>query len=151
MIIMIVVLAVAVAVVVVLLLVLVLVLVLVVLVTTLVMEQLKHRATAKATKVKRYDNRIKQFQDNRNFETNQGRFFKNLEGKEERTKPPNAEDATEFWKGIWGTKVEHKRDAEWIDKAKEKMPSEKQNTVKITKDDVKGKLKVSARLERSRT
>ena len=108
---------------------------------TLVMEELKQRITAKANKVKQYDNRIKQFQDNRNFETNQGRFFKNLEGKEERTKPPNAEDATAFWKGIWSTKVEHKQDAEWIDKAKEKMPSEKQNTVKITKDDVKGKLK----------
>ena len=34
-----------------------------------------------------------------------------------------------------------KQDAEWIDKAKEKMPSEKQNTVKITKNDVKRKLK----------
>ena len=32
------------------------------------------------------------------------------------------------------TKVEHRWDAEWIDKAKEKMPSGKQNTVKITKD-----------------
>ena len=85
---------------------------------TLVMEELKQRITAKANKVKQYDNRIKQFQDNRNFETNQGRFFKNLEGKEERTKPPNAEDATAFWKGILSTKVEHKLDAEWIDKAK---------------------------------
>ena len=108
---------------------------------TLVMEELKQRITAKATKVKRYDNRIKQFQDNRNFQTNQGRFFKNLEGKEERTKSPNAEDATAFWKGIWNTKVEHKWDVEWIDKVKEKMLSEKQNTMKITKDDVKRKLK----------
>ena len=98
---------------------------------TLVMGELKQRITAKATKVKRYDNKIKQFQENRNFRTNQGKFFKILEGKEERTKPPNAEDATAFWKEIWSTKVEHKRDAEWIDKAKEKMPSAKQNTVKI--------------------
>ena len=45
---------------------------------TLVMEELKQRITAKATKVKRYDNRIKQFQDNRNFQSNQERFFKNL-------------------------------------------------------------------------
>ena len=73
--------------------------------------------------------------------TNHGRFFKNLEGKDERTKPPNAEDATTFWKGIWSTKVEHQQDAEWIDKAKEKMLSEKKNAVKITKDDVKRKLK----------
>ena len=108
---------------------------------TLVIEKLKQRITAKATKVKRYGNRIKQFRDNKNFKTNQGRFFKNLAGKDERTKPPNAEDATAFWKGIWSTKVEHKRDAEWIDKANKKMPSEKQNTVKITKDDIKRKRK----------
>ena len=62
------------------------------------MEELKQRITAKATKVRRYDNRIKQFRDNRNFQTNQGRFFKNLKGKEERTTPPNAEDATAFGK-----------------------------------------------------
>ena len=107
---------------------------------TLIIEEQEQRITAKATKVKRYDNRIKQFQDNRNFQTNQGRFFKNIEGKEDRTKPQNAEDATAFWKGIWSTKVDHKRDAGWIDRAKENMPSRKQNTVKITKDDVKRKL-----------
>ena len=108
---------------------------------TLVMEELKQRITAKATKVKQSDKRIKQFQDHRNFQTKQGRFLKNLEGKEERTKPSNAEDTTAFWKGIWSSKVKHKRNAEWIDKAKEKMSSEKQNTVKITKDDVKRKSK----------
>ena len=42
---------------------------------------------------------------------------------------------------MWSTKVEHKLDAEWIDKAKEKMSSEKQNTVKITEDDFKIRLK----------
>ena len=84
---------------------------------------------------------MKLFQDNRNFQTNQGRFFKNLESKEEETIPPNVEDATTFWKGIWGTKVKHKRDAEWSEKAKEKMSSEKQNTAKITKNHVKRNLK----------
>ena len=33
------------------------------------MEELKQKITAKATKIKRYDNRIKRFQDNRNFQT----------------------------------------------------------------------------------
>ena len=108
---------------------------------TLIMKELKQRITEKGTKVERYDNRIKQFQDNRNFQTNQGRFFKNLKGKKQRTKPPNAEDVTTFWKRIWSKKIEHKRHAEWIDKAKEKIPYEKQNIVKITKDDVKRKLK----------
>ena len=49
------------------------------------MEELKQRITEKVTKVKRYDNRIKQFQDNRNFDITQGRFFENLEGNKERT------------------------------------------------------------------
>ena len=53
---------------------------------TLVMEELKQRTTAKAAKVKRYDNKIKQFQDNRNFETKRGRFFKNLEGKVQKSR-----------------------------------------------------------------
>ena len=41
----------------------------------LIMEELKQRISEKATKVKRYDNRIKQFQDDRNLHTNQGRSF----------------------------------------------------------------------------
>ena len=73
------------------------------------MEELKQKITPKATKIKRYDNRIKRFQDNRNFQTNQGRFFTNLKGKEERTKPKNTRA---FWKGIWSTNFEHNRDAE---------------------------------------
>ena len=102
----------------------------------LVMEELKQEITAKATKVKRYDIITKQFQDNRNFQTSKEDFLKSLQAKEERTKPPNAEDSAAFWKGIWIKNVEHKQDAESIDKAKENMPSKKQNTVKITKDDV---------------
>ena len=105
------------------------------------MKERKQRKIAKDTKVKQYDNRIKLFQDNRNFQTNQGRFFKNFEGKEEKAKPPNADDATAFGKGIWSIKVVHKRDAEWIEKAKEEIPPEKQNTMKIAKDNVKRKLK----------
>ena len=89
------------------------------------MEELKEGITAKATKIKRYGSRTKQFQDNKSFHINQGRFFKILEVKEERTKPPHVEDAAAFSKGIWCIKVEHKQDVEWIDKAKEKIPSEK--------------------------
>ena len=78
---------------------------------TLVMEELKQRITPKTNKVKRYDNRIKLFQGNRNFQTNQGIFFKYLEDKEEGIKLRNPENATAFWKGIWSTKIEHKWDS----------------------------------------
>ena len=43
-----------------------------------VIEELKQRVVAKSSKVKRYANRIRQFQENRNFQTDQGKFFKNL-------------------------------------------------------------------------
>ena len=78
---------------------------------TLVMEELKQRITPKTNKVKRYDNRIKLFQGNKNFQTNQGIFFKHLEDKKERIKLTNPENATAFWKGIWSTKIEHKWDS----------------------------------------
>ena len=58
----------------------------------------------------------------------------------EKDRPLNAEDATAFWKGIWSAKVEDERSAEWIDKAKENMSSGKQNTAKITQNDVERKL-----------
>ena len=41
----------------------------------------------------------------------------------------------------YGVQVKHKQDAEWNDITREKMLSEKQNTLKITKDDVERKLK----------
>ena len=105
------------------------------------MEEVKQVMSAKTTKVKQNDSRIKQFQDNRNFQTNQGRFFKNLEGRDERTKPLNAEDPTASWKGIWSIKGEYKWDTKWIDKTKQKITSEKQNIVKITEDNIKRKLR----------
>ena len=97
------------------------------------MEELRHRITAKATK-------IKQFQYNRNFNTNQVRFFKNLKGKSATTKPPDAKKATKYWKGICSTSVAQRQDAEWIDRIRENMTFERQNAVRITKDEVTRKL-----------
>ena len=37
------------------------------------------------------------------------------------TNLPNAEDAAISWKEIQSMKVDHRQDAEWIDKSKEKM------------------------------
>ena len=48
-----------------------------------------------------------------------------LKVKEESTILPNVEDATTLFKEIWGTKFSHKQNAEWIDKGKEQMSSEK--------------------------
>lgn len=45
---------------------------------TVVIEELKQRICAKAHKIKRYNDRILQYQQNRLFEVNQRQFTKNL-------------------------------------------------------------------------
>ena len=87
-------------------------------------------------------NRTQQFQDNKNLNTNRGRFFKNFKGKSEREKPLDGEEATKFWKGIWSISVEHKQDSELIGKTREKMTFEKQNILRITNDKVITKIKL---------
>ena len=49
---------------------------------------------AKRGKIQRYDNRIKQFQQNRTFTNNQGKFFKilNNEGTQKSNECPDAEE-----------------------------------------------------------
>ena len=106
-----------------------------------VREELRQRITAKTAKIRRYTNRIKQFQDNRFYNTNQRRFFKQLSGEQERTIPPNPEETTKFWNEIWGNNVEHKRNADWIKKQEGKISTVKQGEVSISLADVKDKVK----------
>ena len=106
-----------------------------------VREELRQRITAKSTKIRRYSNRIKQFQDNRLYKSNQGMFFKQINGGQERTIPPNPGEATKFWNDIWGNKVRHNKNAEWIKSQKRKIAEVRQADVVITLADVKEKIK----------
>jgi hypothetical protein len=106
-----------------------------------VIEEMKQRITSKSAKIKRYQNRIKQYQDNKSFSSNQGRFFKNLDGGESKTIAPNPEEATQFWKGIWGENISHKNDAEWIERVKTNLRGPKQANINITNCDVKKQIK----------
>ena len=105
------------------------------------MEEIKQRIVAKAAKIKRYTNRIKQFNDNRLFNTNQSRFFKNLEGKEESTIAPNPQDATRYWSNIWSGVVTHREEAEWIERVERKLQGPKQEDISISMEDLKKQLK----------
>ena len=66
---------------------------------TVVAEEIKQRIIAKKEKVKRYQNRINQFHQNRTFQNNQGKFYKNLNGETQQSDVPDADEAKEFWKG----------------------------------------------------
>ena len=69
-----------------------------------VKEEILQRIKAITGKIKRYNNRINQYQQNRTFQNNQGKFYQQLNsgGKQERNDVPDAEAANEFWEGIWG-------------------------------------------------
>ena len=60
-------------------------------------EELIQRISAKAHKIKRYNDRILQYQQNRLFEVNQRQFYKELDdsqGSDQLT--PDANEAREF-------------------------------------------------------
>ena len=63
-----------------------------------VIEELKQRISAKAHKIKRYNDRILQYQQNRLFEVNQRQFYKELDDSQGSDQPtPDANEAREFW------------------------------------------------------
>ena len=106
-----------------------------------VIEELKQRISSKSSKIKRYEKRIKQFHDNKLFKSDQNKFYKQLNGQETKTIPPNSDDATRFWTNIWGNKKNHNKEAEWIRHQKENMTELKQNNINITLEDVKERIK----------
>ena len=105
------------------------------------MEEIRQRIVAKAAKIKRYTNRIKQFNDNRLYNANQSRFFKNLEGGEGNTIAPNPQEATNFWSKIWAKNVNHNEKAEWIERVEQKLEGDKQENIHISVEDIKGQVR----------
>ena len=67
-----------------------------------VIEELKQRMLAKSTKVKRYQQRLEQFRQNRVFDLDQKKIFAELNRNEIRSNDaPNAEEYRKFWSNIW--------------------------------------------------
>lgn len=107
-----------------------------------VVEQLKQDIIALTAKVKRYSDRIKQFQQNRLFEKDQGRFYENLDQPDRVSVQPDAEDAKEFWQNIWSKEQTHNSDAEWLKVVKtEHEHLNKQEEVNISMETLKDTLK----------
>ena len=79
-----------------------------------VIEELKQMILAKSAKVKRYQQRIEQFRQNRIFDLDQKKIYTELNKNGIRSNDvPNAEECTKFWSNIWGVRKEHNRKAEW--------------------------------------
>ena len=63
--------------------------------------ELKQRIKAKVATLKRYKNRVCQYQQNRLLQSNQSKLYQELDGKShEENIIPNKEKTREFWSGI---------------------------------------------------
>ena len=68
-----------------------------------VIEELKQRVTAKPEKLRRHEQRVQQYRQNRLFEYDQKKLYKELDGDSSGTDTdcmPDAEENCEFWSNI---------------------------------------------------
>ena len=78
-----------------------------------VVDELKQRMLAKSAKVRRYQQRIKQFRQNRTFDFDQKKMYAEFNGNGVRPSDiPNAEERKIFWGGIWSVGKGHNQEAE---------------------------------------
>ena len=73
-----------------------------------IVETLKQRVTSTPKKIKRYEARCQQFRQNRQFNSNQRRFYHNLEeGNNYSTEIPDKEETSKCRKNIWENPKQH--------------------------------------------
>ena len=104
-------------------------------------EEIKERIKSKNNKIKRYQSRINQYQQNSTLNKNQGKFYRvlNSGGRTyETTEVPDEKEAQEFWGSIWGERQEHQKDVEWLKNFKRDFEyKEEQEEVEITPEKIK--------------
>ena len=96
---------------------------------------------AKSAKVRRYQQRIEQFRQNRIFDFDQKKMY--AEFNRDGVRPinvPNAEESKGFWGDLWSIGKEHNREAEWLKDIKNELVNNKhhhervvQSVEKVTK------------------
>ena len=81
------------------------------------MEELKQSVLAKVVKIERYNERIKQYKQNRLFDIDQKKLFASLNGKtKESNEISDADQSRVFWSGICSESKEHNRNADRLKK-----------------------------------
>ena len=79
-----------------------------------VVEELKQKIVAIAGKVRRYQERVDRFRQNRMFQNNQRQFYRELNREKERCDDdqPDAEESKKLWGKILES-VDHNKDVKW--------------------------------------
>ena len=100
--------------------------------TEVVMEELKQRLKAKRPKVIRYEQRVKQYRQNKLFISDQKRFYQEINGNTAAEKLiPNAQESQDL-----GKEEKHNLNADWLKDLKESASYPQQEQVQITKEKV---------------
>ena len=104
-----------------------------------VIEELKQWIVAIAAKVRRYQERVAMFRQNRTFQNNQRQFYwaLNQEGERSDDDQPDSEELKKFWGDMWCELVDHNRDAKWLKDLQSEVRVTKQEKVDITKKNLK--------------
>ena len=104
-----------------------------------VIEELKQWIVAIAAKVRRYQERVAMFWQNRTFQNNQRQFYwaLNQEGERSDDDQPDSEELKKFWGDMWCELVDHNRDAKWLKDLQSEVRVTKQEKVDITKKNLK--------------
>ena len=90
-----------------------------------VIEELKQRMLAKSAKVRRYEQRIEQFRQNKIFDFDQKKIYAEFNGGGVRSNDvPDAEESKRFWGDIWSAEKGHNREAEWLKDLKNELENE---------------------------
>ena len=100
-----------------------------------VIEELKQRLSAKAAKIRRYEQRIEQYKQNRMFRYDQKKVYQDLNGENRKQEvKPDAQQSTAFWKDIWGNEKHHNKNAEWLNDLRVEQQGEQQENIEITEN-----------------
>ena len=107
-----------------------------------IVETLKQRITSTIKKIKRYETRCQQFRQNRQFNSNQRRFYQNLvEGNNYSTEIPDKEEISKFWKNFWENPKQHNTKANWIESTLSILNKQPMEDFEIIADMVKHQVK----------
>lgn len=86
-----------------------------------VIAQLKEKIESASTKLKRFEKMNAKRQQNTLFSMNQKKFYEEIDGGRQPNEAPNAQEATDFWKGIWSNAGQMNEEASWLPKVKERF------------------------------
>ena len=102
-------------------------------------EELNQRITPIAAKVRKYQGRVDNYRQNRQFGNNQRQFYRELDQDKKRCDDdqPVAERSKQFWGNIWSQSADHKKDTKWLQYLRREGNIKKQEKIDITTGSLK--------------